>query len=121
MEQQATEQLAMFSKDELLGFFKAGTVERTIGGRKVLFRELSAPEVSDIRKACKANDSTDDFGFHLVIASLVDEGGNLVFTKDDLPALRAGAQGRIGQFVEAVMDVNGFVVTKAADEAGQKN
>lgn len=111
----------VMTKEDLLGFFKPKIVERQVGEGKVFFRELSAPEVSDLREACKTPEKKADFGFHLVIASVVDADGKPVFSVDDLPMLRAGAQSRVGLVVEEVMKVNGFTIDKAAAEAAEKN
>lgn len=80
----------------------------------VRLRELSAPEVSDIREACKTEAQKADFGFRLVIASVVDDTGAPTFTAGDLPTLRGAAQSRIGELVSAVMAINGFSVKEDA-------
>ncbi len=103
------------SKAVLLTLIAAQIIERDVPGIGIVrLRELSAPEVSDIREACKTDKEKSDFGFNLVIASVVDDQGDAVFTADDLPTLRAAAQSRIGELVTAVMAVNGFSVKEGA-------
>ena len=98
-------------KAALLALFAPQIIDRDVPGvGAVRLRELSAPEVSDLREACKTEAQKADFGFHLVIASVVDDTGTPTFTAADLPALRASAQSRIGELVSAVMAVNGFSI-----------
>ncbi|WP_374690313.1 hypothetical protein [Accumulibacter sp.] len=102
-------------KAALLALFAPQIIDREVPGvGTVRLRELSAPEVSDLREACKTEAQKADFGFHLVIASVVDDTGTPTFTAADLPALRASAQSRIGELVSAVMTVNGFSVREDA-------
>ncbi|HMW57857.1 MAG TPA: hypothetical protein PKA47_19950 [Accumulibacter sp.] len=102
-------------KAALLALFAPQIIDRDVPGvGTVRLRELSAPEVSEIREACKTEAQKADFGFHLVIASVVDDTGTPTFTAADLPALRASAQSRIGELVSAVMTVNGFSVREDA-------
>lgn len=104
-----------YDRKSLLDFFKPQTLEKEVAGiGKVLLRELSAPEVSDIREACKSEEKKQDFGYHLVIAALVDERGQPVFSPGDLAELRGAAQGRFGELVTAVMEMNGFQVKEGA-------
>lgn len=103
-----------YDRKSLLELFKPKTIERPVPGvGNILLRELSAPEISDIREACK-DDKKHDFGFHLVIASVVDQAGKTVFTPGDLAELRGAAQGRFGELVAVVMEVNGFQVKEGA-------
>ena len=102
-------------KAALLALFAPQIIDRDVPGvGTVRLRELSAPEVSEIREACKTEAQKADFGFHLVIASVVDDTGTPTFTAADLPALRASAQSRVGELVSAVMTVNGFSVKEDA-------
>ena len=102
-------------KTSLLALFAPKIIDQDVSGvGAVRLRELSAPEVSDIREACKTEAQKADFGFLLVVASVVDENGDSTFTASDLPALRASAQSRIGELVSAVMTVNGFSVKEDA-------
>jgi hypothetical protein len=102
-------------KTALLALFAPKIIDQEVPGvGRVRLRELSAPEVSAIREACKTDDQKADFGFHLVIASAVDDAGAPTFTAADLPTLRASAQSRIGELVSAVMAVNGFSVKEDA-------
>jgi len=102
-------------KAALLALFAPKIIDRDVPGvGTVRLRELSAPEVSDLREACKTEAQKADFGFHLVIASVVDDTGTPTFTAADLPALRASAQSRVGELVSAVMTVNGFSVKEDA-------
>lgn len=102
-------------KSALLALFAPRIIDRDVPGiGTVRLRELSAPEVSDIRETCRTEAQKADFGFLLVVASVVDEQGAPAFTADDLPALRAAAQSRIGELVTAVMTVNGFAVREDA-------
>ena len=102
-------------KSALLALFAPKIIDQDVPGvGLVRLRELSAPEVSDIRAACKTDAQKADFGFHLVIASVVDDTGAPTFATADLPALRASAQSRIGELVSAVMAVNGFSVKEDA-------
>ncbi len=102
-------------KSALLALFAPKIIDRDVPGvGTIRLRELSAPEVSDIREACKSESQKADFGFMLVVASVVDDNGAPAFTADDLPALRASAQSRIGELVTAVMEVNGFSVKEDA-------
>lgn len=113
---------AAYDKASLLAMFQPKIVSQPVAGvGSVLFRELSAPEVSDIRDLCQSKDKKADFGFKLVIASLVDESGQPVFTDADLPSLRSSAQVRIGNLVTAVMAVNGFQLDAKAAEDAAKN
>ncbi|HEY3432550.1 MAG TPA: hypothetical protein VGK09_08380 [Rhodocyclaceae bacterium] len=80
---------------------------------KVRLRELSAPEVVAIRDTTKAK--KDDFGFYLVIRSVVDESGAAIFADEDLASLQGSGQNSIGKLVSAVMKHNGFQVQ--GDEA----
>ena len=105
------------NKDALLALFAPKIVEQNvpeIGTVRLL--ELSAPQVSEIRESCKSEKDKVDFGFHLVIASVVDDEGKPSFGKDDLPALRASAQSRIGKLVTAVMEINGFSLKEDAEK-----
>lgn len=111
-------------KAALLALFAPKIIDQTITGiGPVRLRELSAPEISDIRESCKAAEEKANFGFKLVIASLVNDDGQPVFAPSDLPALRTSAQARIESMVEAVMAVNGFKVasTDIAKEVAVKN
>ncbi len=102
-------------KSALLALFAPKIIDRDVPGvGTVRLRELSAPEVSDIREACKTDAQKADFGFLLVVASVVNQNAEPTFTADDLPALRASAQSRIGELVTAVMAVNGFSVKEDA-------
>jgi len=102
-------------KAALLALFAPKIIDQNVPGiGTVRLRELSAPEVSDIREACKTEAQKADFGFLLVIASVVDGAGAPAFTADDLPVLRTSAQSRIGELVSAVMAVNGFSVKEDA-------
>lgn len=102
-------------KAALLALLAPQIIDRDVPGvGTVRLRELSAPEVSDLREACKTEAQKADFGFHLVVASVVDDTGTPTFTAADLPALRASAQSRIGELVSAVMTVNGFSVREDA-------
>jgi hypothetical protein len=71
-------------------------------------RELTAPEVVAIRDTTKTK--KEDFGFHLVIKSVVDDAGAPMFSVEDLDALRGSGQNSIGLLVSAVMKHNGFLV-----------
>ncbi len=103
------------NKASLLALFAPKIIDQDVPGiGLVRLRELSAPEVSDIRDACKTDAQKADFGFLLVIASVVDDDGSQTFTSIDLPMLRASAQSRIGELVTAVMAVNGFSVKEDA-------
>ncbi|EXI77112.1 MAG: hypothetical protein AW10_04006 [Candidatus Accumulibacter appositus] len=102
-------------KSALLALFAPKIIDQDVPGiGAVRLRELSAPEVSDIRETCKTESQKADFGFLLVVASVVDDQGEPAFTAEDLPALRASAQSRIGELVTAVMAVNGFTVKEDA-------
>ncbi|GEM_PF-2868900 len=102
-------------KSALLAIFAPKIIAQDVPGvGTVRLRELSAPEVSDIREACKTEAQKADFGFLLVIASVVDDADQPTFTAADLPALRASAQSRIGELVSAVMAVNGFSIQEDA-------
>jgi len=102
-------------KSALLALFAPKIIDRDVPGvGTIRLRELSAPEVSDIREACKTDAQKADFGFLLVVASVVDQNAEPTFTAADLPALRASAQSRIGELVTAVMAVNGFSVKEDA-------
>ena len=102
-------------KSELLARFAPQILDQDVPGIGVVrLRELSAPEVSELREQCKTDAQKADFGFHLVIASVVDDEGHPTFTAADLPVLRASAQSRIGELVSAVMTVNGFSVKEDA-------
>lgn len=109
---------SILDKAALLGLFLPKTVEKDVPGvGSVLLRELSAPEVSDIRESCKAEGAKkSDFGFLLAIASVVDGDGQPMFSSDDLNSLRGAAQSRIGELVAAVMEVNGFHVKENAEK-----
>ncbi|MCM8596653.1 hypothetical protein [Accumulibacter sp.] len=98
-------------KSALLAIFAPKIVDREVPGiGLVRLRELSAPEVSDLREACRTEKEKADFGFRLVLAAVVDDDGKPIFSADDLPTLRGAAQSRIGELVTAVMAVNGFSV-----------
>ena len=102
-------------KSALLAIFAPKIIDQNVPGvGTVRLRELSAPEVSDIREACRTEAQKADFGFLLVIASVVDDTGQPTFSAADLPALRASAQSRIGELVSSVMTVNGFSVKEDA-------
>ena len=105
---------ARLSGGELRALVPAEEVETAAEYGAGRIFELSAPEVSDLREACKTEAQKADFGFHLVIASVVDDTGAPTFTANDLPTLRASAQSRIGELVSAVMAVNGFSVKEEA-------
>lgn len=102
-------------KAALLALFAPKIIDQDVPGiGAVRLRELSAPEVSDIREACKTDAQKADFGFLLVIASVVNHNAQPMFSTADLPDLRASAQSRIGELVSAVMAVNGFSVKEDA-------
>lgn len=102
-------------KAALLSLFAPKVVERDVPGvGAVRMRELSAPEVSDIRESCKTEAQKADFGFLLIIASVVDDNNDPVFVQADLPVLRSSAQSRIGELVTSVMSANGFSVKEDA-------
>lgn len=102
-------------KASLLALFAPKIIDQNVPGIGVVrLRELSAPEVSEIREACKTEAQKADFGFQLVIASVVDGEGKPTFSAADLPVLRSSAQSRIGELVSAVMAVNGFSVKEDA-------
>ena len=104
-------------KTALLALFAPKIIDRDVPGvGQVRLRELSAPEVSDIREACKTDAQKADFGFLLAIASVVNDDGKPTFTVSDLPALRVSAQSRIGELVSAVMAVNGFSIKDGAEK-----
>lgn len=104
-------------KAALLAIFQPKVIEKDVPGvGKVRLRELSAPEVSSIRESCKGDEKKGDFGFLLVIAAVVDDDGKPLFAASDLDALRGSAQGRIGEMVGAVMELNGFHVKEDAEK-----
>lgn len=104
-------------KAALLSLFAPKIIEKDVPGvGTVRLRELSAPEVADIRERCKTDADKADFGFLLVISSVVDGDGAQTFTADDLPSLRAAAQSRIGALVSAVMEINGFTLAEGAEK-----
>lgn len=115
-------QAVAYDKQSLLAIFKPRVVEKFVKDvGTIRLRELSAPEVSEIRKACQAEDKKGDFGIKLVIASVVDQGDKPVFSDADLPELRPAAQSRLGNLVTAVMEVNGFHIDAKAVEDAAKN
>lgn len=98
-------------KTTILGLLKPQIITKTVTGfGDVSLVELSAPQVTALRDACKDESTKGDFGFRMVIAAVVDAEGNQLFKEDDLPELRAAAQSRIGELVSAVMDANGFSI-----------
>lgn len=102
------------NKSDLLALFAPKIIDQDVPGiGPVRLRELSAPEVTTIRDACQG-DKQGDFGFRLVITSVVDEAGAPEFTAEDLPILRQAAQSRIGELVAAVMRINGFIAKEGA-------
>lgn len=102
-------------KSAILNLLKPQIVKKSVKGfGDVALIELSAPEVTSLREACKDEATKADFGFRMVIASVVDEEGNRAFKEEDLPELRLAAQSRIGELVAAVMEVNGFSIANDA-------
>lgn len=103
-------------KATILASLGKRTVVRDVTGvGPVRIRELSAPDVARIRDA--TGDKKEDFGFRLVLESVVGDDDTPVFTDADLDDLRAAAQSRIGALITAVLDINGF----SADEQAAKN
>ncbi len=101
----------------LLEIFKPKIIDSVVPGvGPVRLRELSAPEVSDIREVCKAGKNEAEFGFRLVIAALVDDEDKPVFTADDLDTMRAASQRSIGALVVKVMEINGFTLKGDAEK-----
>lgn len=98
-------------KTSILGLLKPQIINKSVVGfGEISLVELSAPQVTALRDACKDEETKGDFGFRMVIASVVDAEGNKLFKEEDLPDLRAAAQSRIGELVSAVMEVNGFSI-----------
>lgn len=104
-------------KSALLALFSPKIIDQQVAGLGIVrLRELSAPEVSEIRAACSTEALKADFAFHLIIASVVDDAGHAAFTAADLPDLRGAAQARIGELVSAVLAINGFQVKDDAEK-----
>lgn len=98
-------------KTSILGLLKPQIISKDVAGfGNINLIELSAPQVTALRDACKDEETKGDFGFRMVIASVVDAEGNKMFKEEDLPELRSSAQSRIGELVSAAMDVNGFSI-----------
>ena len=103
-------------KSALLALLAPKTITTDIDGiGPVALRELSAPEVSEIRESCKGGQE-NDFGFRLVAASLVDDAGAPLFGADDFPSLRAASQRSMGALVAKVMEINGFTLKGDAEK-----
>lgn len=102
-------------KSSILNLLKPQIIKKPVTGfGEINLVELSAPQVTALRDACKDEATKADFGFRMVIASVVDEQGELLFKESDLPELRASAQSRIGELVSAVMEANGFSISNDA-------
>ncbi len=102
-------------KSSILNLLKPQILKKPVKGfGEINLIELSAPQVTALRDACKDEETKADFGFRMVIASVVDDQGTPVFKDADLPELRTSAQSRIGELVSAVMEANGFSVSADA-------
>lgn len=102
-------------KSSILNLLKPQIIKKTVSGfGEINLVELSAPQVTALRDACKDEATKADFGFRMVISSVVDDQGEPLFKEADLPELRASAQSRIGELVSAVMDANGFSISNDA-------
>lgn len=101
-------------KTALLALFQPKIIDVDVPGIGPLrLRELSAPEVSDAREACK-DEKKADFGLRLIIKSVVDEQGEPTFTLADLDSLRNASQRSMGELVTKVMEINGFQMKEGA-------
>lgn len=107
-------------KTALLAALACVTVPTTVEGfGTVNVRQVSVAENDRIRANIKANPNAEhsSFGLQLLVASVVDDAGQPVFTADDIPALREAAGRKVDKLVEAVLDVNGYGGTEKVGNA----
>lgn len=95
--------------NEALDGLKPASEEVTIAGRKYFVTELEyASDISNFR-------NETDGTMHLLVQSVRDESGNLLWSVDDIPKLRKSSRKRIGELINAAMRVNGLD-DKASEE-----
>jgi hypothetical protein len=79
-------------------------------------RQLPVAEVETLREA--AGKDSREFCRRLIVASVLDDFHNRVFTDADLPALAGGVFGVVDSLVGAVLRANGM---GQSPEAAEKN
>ena len=94
---------------DLLEAIQPREKEITLGGRKLVVRELSGEADTS------AMQDNQDLTWKLLVRCVfVAESGEPAFTDKDIPALRRGAKLRVKPLVDAVIEVNGMDIEAEA-------
>lgn len=83
-----------------------------VGGVKLIARELE--HAADV----DAMQDNQDLIYKLVVRSTYDEQGGLVFTDEDIAALKAGAKLKLMPLFQAVARVNGMALEDDVKNSG---
>jgi hypothetical protein len=98
-----------FDKKALFAAIKPKTDSVTIEGfGEVSIKQLTVSEVEDLRATIKDGDKSNKFAMSMVLASVVDEEGALVFDEADRAELESSSNAPIDRLVAKALEVNGF-------------
>ncbi len=71
-------------------------------------KQLTVGENDAVRATVKKDAAGSEFGLRLLMAAVVDDAGQPVFTLDDMPALLAASGTKIDALIKQVLEINGF-------------
>lgn len=98
-----------FDKSALLAALKPVVKDVDVQGFGLVhIKQLSVSENDIVRAAAKPDGSPSAFGLRLVLASVVDDEGQPVFTEADMQILGEASGTKIEALVNHVLEVNGF-------------
>jgi hypothetical protein len=71
-------------------------------------KQLTISEVEALRATVKEGDKSNKFALSMVLASVVDDSGALVFDESDRAQLESSSNAPIDRLVAKALEVNGF-------------
>lgn len=105
-----------FDKDAFFNALSQTIITAELEGfGQINLRQISVAEADRIRAAAQDHAgqfSPSDFGLRLLAGSVVSSDGDLVFTDDDVKALRASSTAKIDALITRVLELNGFTAKK---------
>lgn len=110
------------NREQFLTAFAPRVIEESVNaleGAMVRFRELSGAARDALYDSAKNDASNSGFEAALIASTVVSESDELVFTQDDVEAMRAGRTPLLEELAEIAMRLN--ALGQRAQEQAAKN
>lgn len=79
--------------------------------------ELSISEMDELRTIVAGSPEANSFALHVVVRSVKGEGGESLFTDEDIAELRADSNKGVQALITAALTVNGLIAAEAKNSA----